>query len=116
VTSEIVLEEAILGDESQSTLRLRSLNGVRILGPTEDVEFIGNEFVREGWIPRASTLDAFHVAYAAVYLIDFLLTSNCRHLANKDIRRPIERWLRNLGKHVPVICTPSDLMRKDHGR
>ena len=54
VTSEIVLEEAALGDESQSTLRLRSLNHVRVLGPTEDVEFIGNEFVRKGWIPRAS--------------------------------------------------------------
>ena len=54
VTSEIVLEEAALGDESQSTLRLRSLNRVRVLGPTEDVEFIGNEFVRKGWIPRAS--------------------------------------------------------------
>jgi hypothetical protein len=116
VTSEIVLEEATLGDESQSTLRLRSHNRVRILGPTEDVEFIGNEFVRKGWIPRASTLDAFHVAYASVYLIDFLLTWNCTHLANEDIRRPIERWLRNLGKHVPVICTPTELMSKDHGR
>ena len=116
VTSEIVLEEAALGDESQSTLRLRSLNRVRVLGPTEDVEFIGNEFVRKGWIPRASTLDAFHVAYASVYLIDFLLTWNCTHLANENIRRPIERWLRNLGKHVPVICTPTELMSKDHGR
>jgi hypothetical protein len=51
-----------------------------------------------------------------VYLIDFLLTWNCTHLANEDIRRPIDRWLRNLGKHVPVICTPTELMRKDHGR
>jgi hypothetical protein len=116
VTSESVLEEANLGDESQSQLRLRSLEGVRILGPTEEVEFIGGEFVRKGWIPPAATLDAFHVAYASVYLIDFLLTWNCTHLANEDIRRPIDRWLRNLGKHVPVICTPTELMRKNHGR
>jgi hypothetical protein len=53
VTSEIVLEEAALGDESQSTSRLRNLTRVRILGPTEDVEFIGNEFVQKGWIPPA---------------------------------------------------------------
>ena len=115
VTSETVLEEANVGDASQSRLRLGSLEGVRILGPSEEVEFIGGELVRKGWLPTGAMLDAYHIAYASVYLIAFLLTWNCTHLANEATRRPIERWLRKLDKYIPVICTPTDLMEQSDG-
>jgi len=115
VTSETVLEEASLGDANQSRLRLASLEGVRILGPSPEVEFVGGELVRKGWLPKGAMLDAYHIAYASVYLIDFLLTWNCAHLANEATRRLIERWLRKLDKHIPVICTPIDLMEQSDG-
>lgn len=87
---------------------------MRVLFPTAEVEFIGRELVRRGWIPPAAILDAFHIAYASVYAVDFLLTWNCTHLANEDVIRPIERWLRNLKKNVPVVCTPTYLLDQSH--
>lgn len=68
--------------------------------------------VRSG---EGASVDAFHVAFASAYQVDFLLTWNCSHLANESSCRPIERWLRRLDKHMPNICTPTDLMEHDHG-
>ena len=57
-----------------------------------------------------------HVAFAAVYQVDFLATWNCRHLANKNIRSAIRALFDELDKHVPVVCTLTELMelRHDH--
>lgn len=115
VTSASVLDEARSGDLSQSGLRLAALKGIHVLTLSPEVEFIGSELLRKGWIPLGASVDAFHVAFASAYQVDFLLTWNCTHLANASSRRPIERWLRRLDKHIPVICTPTDLMEHDHG-
>ncbi|MFM7135771.1 MAG: type II toxin-antitoxin system VapC family toxin [Planctomycetota bacterium] len=114
VTSTSVLDEARNGDPNQRDLRLASLVGVHVLMLSPEVEFIGAELLRKGWVPPGANLDAFHVAFASAYQVNFLLTWNCSHLANPTSRRPIERWLRNLDKHIPVICTPTDLMEYDH--
>jgi hypothetical protein len=42
--------------------------------------------------------------------MDFLLTWNCRHLANARILREIERFLRTIGYELPFVCTPEELM------
>jgi hypothetical protein len=116
VTSSSVLDEARSGDRDQSSLRLASLSGIHVLTMSQEVEFIGSELLRKRWIPVGASLDAFHVAFASAYQVNFLLTWNCSHLANEDVFRPIERWLRNLGKHIPAICTPTHLIETDHDR
>ena len=115
VTSASVLDEVRSGDQSQSGLRLAALQGIHVLTLSPEVEFIGSELLRKGWIPPGASVDAFHVAFASAYQVDFLLTWNCSHLANESSRQPIERWLRRLDKHIPNICTPTDLMEHDHG-
>ena len=51
-----------------------------------------------------------HVAIAAVNGMDYLLTWNCRHLANAAIRGKIEDACREAGMQPPIICTPEELM------
>ena len=57
--------------------------------------------------------DAAHVAIAAVHGADYLLTWNCRHIANAVLRKAIERVYREEGYEPPTICGPEELMDVD---
>jgi hypothetical protein len=66
-------------------------------------------------IPKRAGTDAIHIALAAVHGVDFLLTWNCKHIANAAIIRDIEAVCRMRGFSCPVICTPEELMGGSHG-
>lgn len=44
------------------------------------------------------------------YGIEYLVTWNCRHIANATLRSRIERVCRGRGYEPAVICTPDELM------
>ena len=67
------------------------------------------ELVRRGALPKKATVDAFHIAIAAAYEVDYLLTWNCKHLANATMRGTIEATCRSSGFAPPIICTPEEL-------
>ena len=65
-------------------------------------------------MPRQAAEDALHIAVAAVHGLDFLLTWNCKHIANAMMRSAIERVCREAaGYEPPVICTPEELTSDD---
>jgi lipocalin len=41
---------------------------------------------------------------------DYLLTWNCRHLANAQILTRLEQEAQRLGWKLPRVCTPAELM------
>ncbi len=66
--------------------------------------------VAEGPIPRKATGDALHIAIATVYACEYLLTWNCRHIANAEIQREVRRVVSKQGFELPILCTPEELM------
>lgn len=60
--------------------------------------------------PAAARSDAVHLAVASVSRIDFLLTWNCRHLANAQILRRLGTEAVRFGWKLPTVCTPLELM------
>jgi len=62
-------------------------------------------------LKKAKT-DALHIAVATVHGIDYLLTWNCKHIANAVMRPKIEAICRAFGYEPPVICTPLELMEE----
>jgi hypothetical protein len=42
--------------------------------------------------------------------MDFLVTWNCSHIANAQIRAKLERLCRSLNLVPPTICTPEQLL------
>jgi hypothetical protein len=44
--------------------------------------------------------------------VDFLVTWNCRHLANAVHQHRIEEVVETQGYRCPVICTPEELMEE----
>jgi hypothetical protein len=66
--------------------------------------------VIEGPIPRKAAGDALHIAVATVYGCEYLLTWNCRHIANAEMVRVMARRVQQQGFELPSICTPEELL------
>jgi hypothetical protein len=64
-------------------------------------------------LPEKAGIDALHISVAAVNGIQYLLTWNCKHIANPSLRPAIERLCRDMGYEPPVICTPQELLEID---
>ena len=107
--SQLVLDEAGAGDPKARARRLRILRGIPVLALTDRARELADELVRLGVLPKKATVDAFHVAIAADHQIDYLLTWNCRHIANATMRGTIDAICRSEGLDPSVICTPEEL-------
>lgn len=77
---------------------------------TKSAESLAQAIIGSGVIPPRAVRDAAHIAVAAVHGVDYLLTWNCRHLANAQIMRKIQQVCDQLSECMPVICTPEELM------
>ncbi|HYW46260.1 MAG TPA: hypothetical protein VE959_25565 [Bryobacteraceae bacterium] len=71
---------------------------------------LAETLVAEGPIPRKAAGDALPIAIATAYSCEYLLTWNCRHIANAEIQRAARLVVRRQGFELPVICTPEELM------
>ena len=108
--SELVLEEASAGDETMAAARLEALAGLPQLAQTPAVDALAAQIIQRGIIPSEVAPDADHIALATVHAMNFLLTWNCRHIANVFSRRRLEAVCREAGYECPLICTPAILM------
>lgn len=115
-TSEIVLLEARSGDPDAVTRRLAILERVAELVLTDRAKELARAFVVERAVPRKAQADALHIAAAAVHNMDYLLTWNCRHINNPEIKPAIRTVCESMGVFCPEICTPLEIMEIGHGR
>ena len=113
VTSQYVLDEASAGDPMLAAERLQSLGGIPLLPLDAEIGVIASEIMSRGILPRNASVDALHMAAVAHHRIDYLLTWNCRHIANAKILRRIHNVLNDLGIPIPIICTPEEMVGDD---
>ena len=110
VTSEDVLIEAGDGDSDAATRRLELLRDVRVLNPTPAAVLLAKRIMLVTAMPAHVATDATHIALAAAHGIEYVLTWNCRHIANAATRTTIEAACRAHGLTPPTLCTPEELM------
>jgi hypothetical protein len=55
-------------------------------------------------------VDAIHIAAATVHGMDYLLTWNCKHIANAQIQGKLAEISLDFGYELPILCTPNELM------
>jgi predicted nucleic acid-binding protein len=108
--SQVVLDEAAMGERLMANKRLEYLAGLPMLEIEEETSHLARSLTERGPLPPKAALDALHVAAAAVHGIDFLLTWNCAHLANAEIADKLDRIILRHGFKPPRICTPEELM------
>ncbi len=109
-TSQPVLEEAGRGNAETSALRLELLEALPSLEVMAAAVALAKDLVRTGPLPEKAEVDALHIAVAATNRMAYLLTWNCKHLANAAMRNKIEQVSRIHGYEPVIICTPAELM------
>ncbi|MCC5840329.1 MAG: type II toxin-antitoxin system VapC family toxin [Opitutales bacterium] len=107
--SEAVVEEASRGDAEAARKRLEVISDLEELSIDEPVLSLTREILGTGLIPRKASADAVHIAVAARHGIDYLVTWNCKHIANAEMIRKISHVISQCGYFVPIICTPREL-------
>ncbi len=113
--SDVVIRECRAGDPDAASRRLASIKEFPSLTLSDQAIQISEEFLARHLMPANATEDALHIAIAAVYNIDFLLTWNYKHIANPIIQKRIFTYLHNLELLPPLICTPEELLGgEDH--
>jgi len=105
-----VLREAAEGDPGMSRQRLAALSTLTVLRRTPAVDGLAEAFLSAGPLPQKAKADAVHLAFASVYKINYLLTWNCKHLANAVIQSGLQPVAEQWGYRLPIICTPLQLM------
>jgi hypothetical protein len=86
------------------------LKDIPLLEVTDETTTLAQELVDHVPLPKKAAVDALHIALAAVHGMDYLLTWNCKHIANATLRGNIEEVCRTKGYEPPVICTPEELL------
>lgn len=108
--SEPVIQEAGRGDQEAAQKRLAITLGIPTLILNEEIKELALKYQAAAKILEKAKLDTFHLALPAWYKVDYLLTWNCKHIANGNVRRIVENISKQLNIHTPTICTPEELM------
>jgi hypothetical protein len=109
VASQLVLDEAARGDEKAAAERLQLLAGIPLLRRADPrIEAMANELLTMHLMPEKARSDAMHVAIATVHAVEYLLTWNCKHIANAEVLPKVYRLLTDMGYFPPLIVTPEE--------
>lgn len=77
---------------------------------TDEVRQIAEALVSASLMPAKAAADALHVAAAAFASVEYLLTQNCRHIANAHTLPRMYAILAELGYGGLLICTPVEFL------
>lgn len=110
VTSLAVLDELNRGNFPGKSEAIKLISGLLFVPIESVVAEIVEVYVQQQLMPKDPLGDALHLALASYHKCDFLLTWNCRHLANANKFGHIRRLNVMLGLYVPTLVTPLELI------
>lgn len=111
--SQLVLREAQAGSDEMGQRRLQALEEVKLLEVTEEALALAEALISDGPLPKKAAEDAVYIAVAVVNGLDYLITWNCKHIANAQMRDRIEHICRIKGYEPAIICTPEELLEDE---
>ena len=107
--SQLVIDEISAGDKEESSKRNQLVIGLRELRATPEALNLAKSFIEQGALPKKAFDDALHMALAAVNGMDYLLTWNCKHIANVEVIHVIVEVCEESEYKPPLICTPLEI-------
>jgi len=110
VTSVAVVDELTNGSFDAKEDALELIAELPLLDISEPIADSVSAYISHHVMPNDPAGDALHLAIASWHKCDFLLTWNCRHLANANKFGHIRRINTSLGLYVPSLVTPLELL------
>lgn len=109
VISQIVLDEIAAGDPNHAAKRMERASSLGVLAVSEPCLELARLYLERGYVPKTEIRDALHIAVAVIWKMDYLLTWNCKHIANAHSLRQLRKFSENQGHEFPQVCTPEEL-------
>ncbi len=109
-TSEAVIEELETGLFPGKNDALALIEQLPLLDINEAIADAVAVYIAHYVMPDDPVGDALHLAIASFHKCDFLVTWNCRHLANANSFGHIRRVNTLIGFFVPSLVTPLELL------
>jgi len=108
--SQLVVQEVSAGDQQAVERRLNFISDLTLLALKEESLSLTRALISEKIIPTQAIEDALHIAIATIHGMEYLLTWNCKHIANAMMRNKLSVCIKSFGYEPPVICTPEELL------
>ncbi len=117
-TGRVVTSVAVLNELQRGVFPCRSdaiqlVDRLDFLEINEAVLEIVEAYIAHQLMPADPLGDALHLAIASYHRCDFLVTWNCKHLANANKFGHIRRVNGILGLSVPTLVTPLELLGEE---
>lgn len=109
-SSQAVVKETSQGDAAIASQRLEIVRNIVLLDLNQSVLNLAEQFLGRSSLPEKANVDAIHIAAATVHGMDYLLTWNCKHIANAQIQRKLAEISLDFGYELPILCTPYELL------
>lgn len=113
VTSLAVETELSAGEFPRKFDMLELVSRFPLLDVNDAVIEAVEAYIANHVMPNDPGGDAFHLAIASFHRWDFLVTWNCRHIANANKFGHIRRVNGILGLGNPALVTPLELLNED---
>ncbi len=111
--SQYVNGETENGSAGDAARRVASMSGsLELDGLVPDVLTLSRKLIDGHALPKREMTDAAHIATAAVYGMDVLMTWNCRHMANPVTLPKTAMIIGAEGFACPVIITPAEFLER----
>ncbi|GAP98160.1 hypothetical protein [Leptolyngbya sp. NIES-2104] len=81
-----------------------------IIDLNQSVLELAEQFLERSNLPAKADVDAVHIAAATVHGMDYLLTWNCKHIANAQIQGKLAEISLDFGYELPILCTAYELL------
>ena len=113
VTSLAAEAELEAGDFPSKADALALIANLPLLDLNDSVAEAVDAYIAHMVMPNEPAGDALHLAAASFHRCDFLVTWNCRHIANASKFAHIRRVNGILGLGNPALVTPLELLQED---
>ena len=113
VSSIVVINELSDGTSEKTQDRINLVKDLEMLSVTTKIDQIAQTYIDRLIMPQDMFGDAHHVALAAFYNVDALLTWNYKHIANLNKIRRIRQINQELGLPTPELATPLNYLGVD---
>jgi hypothetical protein len=113
VTSLATIAELQAGEFPGKQDALNLFADLPLLDLTDDIDAIVTAYIARQLMPKDPGGDALHLAVASFHRCDFLVTWNCKHLANANKFGHIRQVNDILGIGNPTLVTPLELLSEN---
>ncbi len=108
--SQAVVQETSQGDAEIASQRIKIIYNLPLLDLNQSVLDLAEQFLERSSLPAKADVDAVHIAAATVHSMNYLLTWNCKHIANAKIQKKLAEISLDFGYELPILCTPYELL------